>query len=99
MLEKSPNDNVIYVGYFDNIRFSGPETLSTGESTSAIYTSTNDFFGFRSVVFSSGKVVLSWLGGGILEEPARRTGTGRRSLTRRIHDIERRTESLYRLRR
>jgi hypothetical protein len=69
MLEKSPNDNLIYVGYFDNIRLSGPETLSQGESTSAIYTSTNDFFGFKSIVSnSSGKIVLTWSGGGTLEE-------------------------------
>src|SRR5437660_1823012 len=68
MTEKSPDTNVIYVGSFDNIRFSGPETLAPGETTVAIYTSTNDFFGFKSIVSTkSGKVVLTWLGGGTLE--------------------------------
>ena len=63
------DDNVIYVGSFDNIRFSAPETLSQGESTVALYTSTNDFFGFRSIVSNiPGKVVLTWLGSGALEE-------------------------------
>ncbi len=70
--EKSPDTNVIYVGSFDNIRFSGPETLAPGETRVAIYTSTNDFFGFRGIVVSrtSGKVVLTWLGGGTLEYAA-----------------------------
>jgi hypothetical protein len=69
MLDKSPDENVVYVGSFDNIRFSGPETLSEGESTTAIYTSTNDFFGFKSIVSNgAGKVVLTWSGGGTLEE-------------------------------
>jgi len=69
MTEKSPDTNVIYVGSFDNIRFSGPETLAPGETTVATYNSTNDFFGFRGIVVSrtSGKVVLTWLGGGTLE--------------------------------
>ena len=68
MIEKSPVENVIYVGSFDNIRFSAPESLSPGDSTTAIYTSTNDFFGFRSIVSNTpGKIVLIWSGGGILE--------------------------------
>jgi hypothetical protein len=69
MLEKSPVENVVYVGYFDNIRFSAPETLAPGESIVAVYTSTNDFFGFKSIGLDEhGKVVLTWLGGGALEE-------------------------------
>jgi len=69
MLEKSPAQNVIYVGSFDNIRFNAPESLSQGELTAAIYTSTNDFFGFKSIVSNiPGKVVLTWSGGGTLEE-------------------------------
>ncbi len=37
--KKSPNENVIYVGPFDNIPFTAPEPLAPGETTSAIYTS------------------------------------------------------------
>jgi hypothetical protein len=68
MLEKSPVENVIYVGAFDNIRFGAPETLSPSETTVALYSSTNDFFGFKSIVSNiPGKIVLTWSGGGSLE--------------------------------
>jgi hypothetical protein len=69
MTEKSPDTNVIYVASFDNIRFSGPETLAPGETTVAIYTSTNDFFGFKSIVpnIPGRVVVVTWSGGGKLE--------------------------------
>jgi hypothetical protein len=69
MLEKIPDTNVIYVASFDNIRLSAPTILAPGETTVGIYSSTNDFFGFRSIVSNiPGKVVLTWLGGGTLEE-------------------------------
>jgi len=68
MTEKSPDTNVIYVASFDNIRFSGPETLAPGETTVAIYTSTNDFFGFRSIEpLAPGTVRLTWVGVGTLQ--------------------------------
>ena len=68
MLEKNSATNVIYVGSFDNIRFTAPETLAPGGTTSAIYTSTNDFFGFRSIEsIAPGTVRLTWVGAGTLQ--------------------------------
>ncbi len=68
MTEKSPNENVIYVGSFDNIRFNAPEDVAPGGATVAIYTSTNDFFGFRGIQpVPPDKVRLTWAGNGTLQ--------------------------------
>ena len=60
--------NVVYLGFFDNIQFRGPETDQGGGTQISYYSNANDFFGIRSIAFDSpGQVVISWLGTGTLE--------------------------------
>jgi hypothetical protein len=68
MLEKSPDQNVIYVGSFDHIQFRAPGTPAPGETAVSLYTSANDFFGFRSIEsVAADQIRLTWAGNGTLE--------------------------------
>jgi len=66
--------NVVYVGSFDNIHFTGPETNLGGGQTTSFYTSANDSVGWLSIEPNAGGVSVSWLGTGILQSAAKVNG-------------------------
>jgi hypothetical protein len=69
MLEQSPDTNVIYVGWFDNIRFHGPDTAAPGVDTYGFYSSGNDSFRIAKAALniSDQTISLSWVGPGMLQ--------------------------------
>jgi hypothetical protein len=61
---------VVYVGSFDNIRFTAPEINFGGGQTTSFYTSANDSIGWLSIEPQGDGVSVSWVGTGVLESAA-----------------------------
>jgi hypothetical protein len=76
MLETNPDENVVYVGSFDRIRFHAPITAGPGDMTVGLYTSADDSFGFTAIQPASpGRITLTWVGEGTLEWAPNLDGT------------------------
>jgi hypothetical protein len=76
MLETNPDENVVYVGSFDRIRFHAPITPGPGDVTAGLYTSANDSFGFTAIQLASpGRIILTWVGDRTLEWAPNLDGT------------------------
>ena len=66
--------NVVYVGFFDNVHFTGPEINRGGGIPSSYYTSANDAVGWLSIEPNAGGAAISWVGNGILQSANAVTG-------------------------
>jgi hypothetical protein len=66
--------NVVYVGFFDNIHFTGPETNLGGGIPSSYYTSANDSAGWLSIEPNARGAAISWVGNGVLQSANAVTG-------------------------
>jgi hypothetical protein len=77
MLQANPPANVSYVGWFDNVRFHGPETVAPGVTTYGLYSSANDSFRIESILLNpmNNSLTISWTGGGILQSAGNVAGS------------------------
>jgi hypothetical protein len=76
MLQNNPQTNVIYIGWFDNVRFHGPVNLAPGVATYGFYSSTNDSFRIADIELNrtNNSMTVSWVGSGVLQEASAITG-------------------------
>lgn len=75
MLEKHPQTNVVYVGFFDDIRLDGPDTALPGGEVITSYTSENDLLRITGLSrTASGEWIVSWLGTAVLQSANDVTG-------------------------
>jgi hypothetical protein len=93
--------SVQYVGAFDNVRFEGPDQASAPGDTYAVYFSTNDFFGLRSIQRTPpDRVTITWPEG-ILQSANQVTGAWSdvAGATNTFTEVIVGTNKFYRLRR
>jgi hypothetical protein len=68
--------NAQYVGSFDNIQFEGPDIIQSVGGTYGFYSSANDSLRITGITRgSSGQVIISWIGGNLLQVNPALTGT------------------------
>ncbi len=66
--------NVIYLGAFDNIHFTGPETNLGGGDVTSLYTSANDALGWLTISGSANGASVSWAATGVLQSATNLVG-------------------------